>query len=386
MKIGVDASFLRKPGTGIGVVTTRVLRVLASLPEAENHQFVLYLDEDADTSYLPGERFKKRVFLPWWTRDDVPRRILWERQLPREVLSDGCEAFFSLSQSSTVFPKPRGIRHVMLVHDIIPFLFPAYQGKFTHRIHARRIESALPRADHLLAVSQTTKRDLSINIGIPEDRIDVAYPDCAPIFREEVTDDELDRVLRKHGLKAGYIYHGGGLEIRKNTEGLLRAYADLVNKRDDMPPLVISGKIHEKKNRLATDVHGLIRKLGIGERVKLLGFVPESDLPALYRGARCFVFPSRYEGFGLPVLEAMAIGTPVIAGRTAGAVPEIAGNSALLVDTETPSEIGGAIARLLDDPTVCENLIERGHERMKDFSWERFARIILSTIIQDTDV
>lgn len=386
MKIGIDASFLRKPGTGIGVVTEQALRVLSCLSEALEHRFVLYADGEIDSSYLPSERFEARVFLPWWKRDDVPRRILWERRLPKEALSDGCEAFLSLSQSAAVFPKVSGIRHTMLVHDIVPILFPEYLRKATNRRHAGMIENAIPKADHIVAVSKTTARDLVTNLGVPENRIVVASPDCLPIFRNPVSDDDLRRVLQAYDLKPGYIYHGGGLEIRKNTENLLRAYADLVGKRDDIPPLVISGKIHERKNRLATDVRSLIRKLGIGEHVKLLGFVPESDLPGLYKGARCFVFPSRYEGFGLPVLEAMAIGTPVIAGRISGAVPEIAGNAALLVDTEIPSEIGGAIERLLNDSTVCENLIERGHERMKDFSWERFAQIILSTIIQDTNV
>lgn len=381
MKIGIDASFLRKPGTGIGVVTEQTLRALLRIPESEAHRFVLYTDGMTDVSFLPANRFKIRIFLPFWKRDDVPRRILWERRLAREAMEDGCEVFVSLSQSATSFPVSSGIWHLMVVHDIIPFLFPAYLGKPTNRLHARLIASAISRADSILAVSETTRRDLSLNLGVPERRIAVAYPDCAPRFRKPVTDEEFGRVLDFYGLSRGYIYHGGGLEIRKNTEKLLCAYAELAKERKDLPPLVISGAIHSRKNRLATDVTGLIRKLDLGSRVRLLGFVPEEYLPALYRGASCFVFPSRYEGFGLPILESFSCGVPVVAGRTAGAVPEVAGNAALLVDTEKIPELVSAIGRLLDDGKLRDSLVERGFERVKEFSWSRFAEALLSSVV-----
>ncbi len=386
MKIGVDASFLRKPGTGIGVVTEQTLREFSRLPEALRHRFVLYSDGDVDIPYLPSERFETRVFLPWWRRDDVPRRILWERRLPKEAARDGCDAFLSLSQSATVFPKRLGIRHTMVVHDVVPLLFPEYRGRVTNRLHTGLIGRAVPRADRIVAVSETTKRELASVLDIPEGRILVASPDCLSIFRDPVSDGDLHRVMQAYNLESGYyIYHGGGLEIRKNTEGLLRAYAELLGKREDVPPLIISGKVHPKDNRLATDVSGLIRSLGLGDRVKLLGFVPEGDLPALYRGAVCFAYPSRYEGFGLPVVEAMAVGTPVLAGRDSGAIPEIVGDAALLVDIDRPEDIAAGLSRLLDSATFRADLVGRGKERVRDFSWRRFAETILNTLIPDRE-
>jgi len=383
MKIGVDASFLRKPGTGIGVVAEQTLRTFSRFPEAAQLRFVLYLDGETDIPYLPSDRFERRLFLPWWKRDDVPRRILWERGLARQATADGCEAFVSLSQSALIFPDRSSLRHVMVIHDIVPFLFPSYQAKMADRLHAGMIGKAVPRAQRILAVSETTKRDLVMNMGISEERIVTAYPDCPPVFRDPVSDGDIRRVLGKYGLEPGYIYHGGGLEVRKNTERLLRGYADIVKRRDAVPILVISGRIHARRNRLATDIRGLIRKLGLGDRVKPIGFVPEEDLPALYRSAVCFAFPSLYEGFGLPIVEAMAVGTPVLAGRTAGAVPEIAGNAALLVDTGRSEEIASGLGRLLDDPTFREKLIGRGKERSRDFSWERFAGTLLKTVMSD---
>lgn len=384
MTIGIDASFLRKPGTGVGQVTEQVLRTLASMPEAAMHQFVLYLEEYADISYLPGN-FTKRVFLPKWERDDIPRRYLWERMLAAKALEDRCDAFVSLSQSATVFPEVSGgsdgVRHLMVVHDIVPTLFPAYRRKLTSRIHSGAVADAIGKAERILAVSNTTKRDLMLNLGIPAEKITVSYPDCSKRFREPIPENDSFRVMKKYGLNQGYLYHGGGLEVRKNTGRLLCAYAELLKQRPELPPLVISGRIHDRRNRLATDVTGIVRKLKIQDHVKLLGFVPEEDLPALYRCALLFAFPSLYEGFGIPVLEAFAEGVPVLAGRTAGAVPEVAGHAALLVETQDVASIRTGLERLIDDVSFRNSLIEQGKARLKSFSWVTFVRTMLSECV-----
>ncbi len=380
MNIGIDASFLRKPGSGIGAVTEQALRALSRNPEAARHRFILYLEEYADLSFLPGN-FGKHVFLPRWNRDDVPRRILWERMLPTKVAEDGCNAFISLSQSAatfpTVLPASDGIRHLMVVHDIVPVLFPQYRGRFTNAIHSRLIIQAIAQVDRILAVSQTTRRDLIDTLHISSEKIAVAYPDCAPRFRDPIDASDAAGIVQRYGLVPGYIYHGGGLEIRKNTEKLLQAYAKLRSDRDDIPPLVISGKVHAASNRLATDVIGIIARLGLEDHVKLLGFVPEEDLPAFYRSALFFAFPSLYEGFGIPMVEAFAVGTPVLAGQSAGSVPEVAGDAALLIETSDVSAIEVGLERLIDDASFRDTLIERGKARIKDFSWDVFALALL---------
>jgi alpha-1,3-rhamnosyl/mannosyltransferase len=269
----------------------------------------------------------------------------------------------------------------MIVHDIVPLLFPEYRGKFSDRIRTWLTASAIRTADRIVAVSGTTKRDLASELGISDDRVSVAYPDCPPRFRLPVSGGDLDRVLRKYGLSPGYIYHGGGLEIRKNTEILLRAYAKLLAERDDLPPLVVSGRVHGSRNPLATDIEGSIERLGLADHVKTLGFVPEEDLPALYRGASFFAFPSLYEGFGIPLLEAFAVGTPVLAGDDSGSVPEIAEGAALLIGVRDASAVATGLERLLDDTSFREMLAERGRERVKDFSWDSFAGMILSEAV-----
>jgi glycosyltransferase involved in cell wall biosynthesis len=388
MKIGIDASFLRRPGTGIGQVTAHFLRKLAAFQSGDRPiEFFLYCEEEPEIGFALPENFEVKAFLPkWWKRDDVPRRMLWERELSKRASEDDCDIFLSLSQSATSF-KSYNLqatnyklpRHIMIVHDIIPRLFPEYLGTFTHRLHWRAVERGIRSADRIVAVSEQTKADLVSGLGIPEGKIGVVYPDCDPSFRSGATSDDILRVMKKYALEPGYIYHGGGLEIRKNAERLLRAYAELRRNRKDVPLLVISGKVFPASNKLATDVRGLVCEIGLEESVVVLGFVLDEDLPALYHSATFFIYPSLYEGFGLPVLEAFVSGTPVLAGR-AGSVPELAGDAALLVDPESEDAIRHGMEQLLNDTVLRESLSEKGRIRAKDFSWGTFTGKIIDCL------
>jgi glycosyltransferase involved in cell wall biosynthesis len=398
MKIGINASFLRKPGTGIGQVTENFLRVisqpsffggpgkswqfLAGLQEA---QYFLYTEEPVRKSF-PGH-FMARSFLPkWWKRDDVIRKWLWERQVAREAAEDGCDIFVSLYQSATEFGKWRvtngelqKIEHVMVVHDIIPRFFPEYLRTWTRRLHFRAVERGIARADRLVALSEYTKETIVSQLGIALEKIVVAPIGLSPTFDMVCTDDRMIAVLKRYDLERGYIYHGGGLEIRKNAEGVLRAYATLRRENQEkmeIPKLVISGKIYAKSNPLATDVVGLVAELGLQECVRLLGFVPEEDLPALYRGALFFVYPSSYEGFGLPPLEAMSQGTPVIVSNTSS-LPEVCGDAAVYVDLGHEGSLERGMRLLLIDMSRRSDLSARGMVQVKKFSWVPFVKAIL---------
>lgn len=412
MKIGINASFLRKPGTGIGQVTAHFLRKLAGFQIAdfksqngELPKFILYCEEVPKLDFELPENFEVKSFLPrWWKRDDVPRKWLWERELAKRAAKDKCDALLSLYQSATDFhamcliPHAHTPRHVMVVHDIIPAFFPEYLAKLSQRLHFRAIERAITRADRIVSVSEATKSDLLWHFSVSAKDIAVAYPDAGAQFARIPSEKEVKQVLEKYGLEPGYIYHGGGLEVRKNAEGLLEAYAKLIgkdtrnkaqgtstfqgssSKAQVIPPLVISGKIHAKSNKLATDVEGLVKKFGLGEKVKLLGFVPDEDLPALYRGAILFAYPSLYEGFGLPVLEAMRMGTPVLSSDTSS-LPEVGGDAVLYCDPKSDASIAAGIERLLGDAPLRETLSRKGMERSGAFSYDAFTRSILKTLL-----
>ena len=394
MKIGINASFLRKPGTGIGQVTANFLKKLAEYYvsgsmyqrdtqyKTHNAKYVLYSEEPVDWE-LP-ENFEVKSFLPkWWKRDDIMRKWLWEKQVAHEATKDGCDVFLSLYQSATVF-KPI-IKHIMIVHDIIPRLFPEYRGNFRQAFHWRMVERGIQKAEHIVAISQHTQSDLVREFGISEKKVSVAYLDSAPQFYTIPSETSVNDTLKKYGLTKGYIYHGGGLEVRKNSGKLLRAYAKLVLKHtqslgsarnDKVPPLVISGKIFPKTNQLATDVEGLVKELGLEENVKLLGFVPDQDLPSLYRGALFFVYPSLYEGFGLPVLEALRMGLPVLTSDTSS-LKEVGGEAALYVDPQNITGLALKMELLTMNETLRAALVSKSTAQTAQFSWENFTRKIL---------
>ncbi|MDP2837746.1 MAG: glycosyltransferase family 1 protein [Candidatus Moranbacteria bacterium] len=398
MRIGIDATFLRKPGTGIGQVTSNFLEKLEEFstrlpdgqvfnfqfPKNETVEFFIYTEDEFLGEKYP-ENFRFRSFLPrFWRRDDLIRKILWEKQVAREAQEDGCDIFLSLYQSTTIVP--RGMRHIMVVHDLIPALFPAYQGNMRQAWYWRLVERALRRAVEIVAVSEATRNNL-VEFGIAPEGITVIYPDVAPLFRKAVSPEENARVMKNYALTPGYIYHGGGLEIRKNTEQLLRAYALLVEKEKKgdlttpLPLLVISGKIFPESNRLATPVKSLLHEFNLEERVSLLGFVPEEDLPALYRNALFFAYPSLYEGFGLPVLEAIVMGTPVLSADTAS-LPEVAGDAALYVDATSVEAIASGMERLLWDATLRHTLQKNASHQATHFNWEHFVKQLLALLVK----
>ncbi|MFZ2299825.1 MAG: glycosyltransferase family 1 protein [Candidatus Moraniibacteriota bacterium] len=407
MNIGINASFLRKPGTGIGQVTANFLKELAECQSSnikyQNSEFFLYCEEEPKFDFILPENFHTRTFLPVWKRDDLIRKALWEKQVAHEAVTDGCDVFLSLYQSSTVFPASRIAqrtssvqKHVMVVHDIIPRLFPEYRGNMRQAFYWKAIERGIRTADHILAISEHTKSDLVRELQIPAEKISVAYLDVAPRFSRAIAPETVADILKKYDLRSGYIYHGGGLEVRKNAETLLRAYALLYAKNQEslpvrqaggirnqdnavIPPLVISGKIFEKTNALATDVRDLVEELGLQEKVKLLGFVPDEDLPALYRGALFFVYPSLYEGFGLPVLEALRMGVPVLSSN-ASSLPEVGGDTVLYVNPKNIQEMAAQMERLLADGVLRESLIARSASQAVQFSWRSFVEKTLAVL------
>lgn len=388
MRIGINASFVRKPSTGIGQVTVNFLKKLAA--QKTDDEYVLYLEEDLPKDIRLPKNFQKKIFLPsFWKRDDLIRKIIWEKYLlPKKIKGDGCEVFLSLYQCPTI--TTLDVDHIMVVHDIVPKLFPEYLNNFRKKKYWNLTEKAIGKADKILAVSSRTEKDLIQHLGIDPKKITVDYIDCDEIYRKEISPKTESRILKKYGLKPGYIYTGGGLEVRKNTEGTIRAYKHLLEKNrnehfiHEMPKLVISGKLLPQLAPLVTDVEKLVKELDLSQHVRILDFVPQADLPALYKNASMFVYPSFYEGFGLPVLEAMNVGTPVVTAKDSS-LPEIGQDGVLYCEPKDHKDIAMVMKNVLINPELRASLSARGRERAQKFSWENFIRKIsnIFEIIKD---
>lgn len=366
-KIGVNASFLRKPGTGLGQVTINALNELKK--QNREDEFVLYLEDGSDLNML--EKFEKKSFLPFWKRDDLIRKILWEKWLlPRKVRGDKCEKLISFYQCPTTI---RGVEHIMIVHDVIPKLFPEYLNNWRKKLYWKLTELAIKKAGKIVAISENTKKDLIEKLGIDESKIRVVNIDVDENYKKEISQEEGEAILEKYDLKSGYIYSGGGLEKRKGIDRLIRAYKKLVDKNNNIPDLVISGKMMPEMAPLIIDVEKLVRENNLEDKVKLLGFVPQEDLPAIYHKASVFVYPSQYEGFGMPVLEAMSQGVPVVASRNSSIV-EVGGDAVIYFDNE--DDMLEKIESILNDEKLREAFSKKGLIRSKVFSWKNFVSVV----------
>lgn len=376
MKIGINASFTRKSGSGIGQVTLNAIKALSVFDfkifdkntDNNNIEYILYLEKELDLE-LSGN-FKKNVFLPFYKRDDLIRKIIWEKYLlPKKVKKDGCDEFISFYQCPTIIKDK--IKHIMIVHDIIPELFPEYLDNWRKKIYWNLTKKAIGRADEIIAVSEHTKNDLIRYLAIDESKIKVRHIDVDKIYKKEVSEVDLNSAMKKYDLSPGYIYSGGGLEKRKNIDSLLRAYKIILEKNQNIPDLVISGKLMPELSPLIIDVEKLVKELGLEAKVKLLGFVSQHDLPAIYKNAKVFVYPSLYEGFGLPPLEAMHQGVPILCSDRSS-LREVVGEAGVFFNPENIEELAEKLISLLADQNLQQELSRKSLEQAKNFSWEKF--------------
>jgi glycosyltransferase involved in cell wall biosynthesis len=260
-----------------------------------------------------------------------------------------------------------GARTVVTVHDAFPWSCPGTSTLLETLIYRYWLPRLLPRVDAVITVSQASRRDITRYLPVPQDKVHVVYNGVDRGFRPEVA-DAASLSLVQPGLSPGYILAYGAAPRRKNLAGALRGYARL-RAEMEVPPLVVIGGKGGQEHRLAP----LLQELDLVGRVIFTGYVPNEDLPALYRGASLFVFPSLYEGFGLPPLEAMACGTPVVCSNTSS-LPEVVGDAALTVDPTDVEALAGAMQRVLSDRDLAQDLRRRGLERAAGFNWERTAR------------
>jgi glycosyltransferase involved in cell wall biosynthesis len=230
------------------------------------------------------------------------------------------------------------------------------------------------RAAHIITVSEFSRRDLMETYGIAPERITVTPEGGAPQGFAPTAAAEIERVRAHYKIEGDYILAVGSIQPRKNLARLLRAYSSLLQRRvrANLPHLVLVGK----RAWLYEETIRSVGNLGLKQNVTFTGYVPEGDLPALYSGALCFVYPSYFEGFGLPPLEAMKCGAPVITGNQTS-LPEVVGDAGLMVDPFDTEALAEAIRRVIDDADLRQTLRERGFNRARMFDWRETARLTI---------
>ncbi len=371
MHVVLDARYLSHLQSGVGFYTQRLLTGLAAIDRENRYTCVvakggpgLPVSQPNLASWSTRISFENHVTGDLWLLAYLPLRL---RALHADVYH-GPAVFLPLIKL--------GYRTVVTVHDLVSFLFPETVPR-KYSLYMRLMTRLATRsADRIIAVSNATREDLRRRLGIPADKIVVIHEAVAPEFGIPPAPGVVEAVTRRYGIRLPYCLFVGNLEPRKNLSRLIEAFALVKSSR--LPDvgayqLVLAGT----RAWLHSGIFRAVEAHGLRSQVVFTGYVPPADLPALYAGAACFIFPSVYEGFGLPVLEAMAAGTPVIASR-AGAIPEVAGDAALLVDASRPQEIAEAMAAVLTDGVLRARLAVAGGVRARAFNWESVARQTLA--------
>lgn len=277
-------------------------------------------------------------------------------------------------------PLTPALPMVITVHDLIPLLLPAYRTSRAMRWYMQAMKWSLRRADRLLAVSEFTKANIERVLGVPGHKIVVTYQGVGAGYRPQ-PQAAIAAIRERSHINAPYIYYIGGFDVRKNVTTALRAFAQVRRQHNERVLCVIGGKLPTERRALFPDIHKIILEERIASDVVLLGAVSEADNAALMSGCRAFVFPSDYEGFGLPPLEAMRCGAPVLASATTS-VGEVVGDGGLLLPPNDVDAWTQALVRVLSDQDLRSDLGQRGLARAQTFDWNTTAQKTLAAYAQ----
>jgi glycosyltransferase involved in cell wall biosynthesis len=338
-----------------GGISRVIYHLLAELGrDPRGHMFDVFAPEAPQANGWSGVHFHatgRRTVRP-------PVRIAWEQTVfPQRLRSIEPNLVHGMAYALPIGWSGPG---VVTIYDLSFLRFPKAFNAANRIYLAATTRATARRARRVLTISEHARRDIVRLLNVPEERIDVTYPAAEERYRLLAERDvEAFRMVR--GLPEAFIFALGTLEPRKNVVGLLQAYARL---REPRPPLYVAGGTGWR----FSPIFDTVRQLRLTDCVHFVGFVPEDELPLWYNAARLFAFPSLYEGFGLPVLEAMACGTPVITS-TAASLPEVGGKAAILTPPEDTDRIAQEMQRVLDDPQLQMELRTAGRIQASRFSW-----------------
>ena len=366
MRIGYDAkrAFLNR--TGLGNYSRWLIRSLASCYPGNSY----YL-------YTPKVDAGKRIDFPGDLKNTItvlPKKkafsSLWRSfGIVKNLEQDHIELYHGLSHELPTGITKKGIKSVVTIHDLIFMRFPEYFGLISRTIYGIKVKYACRIADKIIAISERTKTDLVELLNIPADKINVIYQGCDDSFKSIASDSQKRSVAEKYNLPSEFILSIGTIEKRKNLLQLIQAMPGL-NRRIK---LVVIGR----ETDYAAQVKQAITDLNLKDEVMFLKAVPFTDLPVIYQLAKVFVYPSRYEGFGIPVLEALCSGTPVIAA-TGSCLEEAGGPDSLYVGPDDANALTAQLNLVLGDQNLRQKMVDRGKEYSANFEDKKLMNQVMS--------
>jgi len=384
MRLAVNAWFWDSPTTGSGQYTRRLVEGLVALDADLQIALVIPAEKTPDAKY----RMQAAAYPASPTLHPVPCSPsnlgkVWFEQVAfpracRRLKADVAHVPYWAPPLAPPVPT------IVTIHDLIPLLLREYRGGPLARLYTALVSSTAHNAALVLTDSQASQRDIIAHLKLPAGRVHVVYlaaderyaPSPGGGRREVKGGRQTPR--QRSDLPPRYVLYLGGFDVRKNVETVLRTYRWVGPTIGQECPLVIAGRLPERDTPFTPHPRRLAREQGLDARfVHFTGVVDEEDKPTLYRGAVAFIFPSRYEGFGLPPLEALACGTPVV-GSDVASIPEVVGNAGVLLPPDDAEGMAGALIQLATDDDFRAELSRRALAQAAHFSWERTARETLA--------
>ena len=393
--IGLDAKRIVRNATGLGSYGRTLVNDLLRTA-ADDYLFRLYAPDEGredlrqqvlqhpNLSFCypkgdpPQPSLKREVdsslFTPFPSRARLPvafhSSLFWRTfGIVRDLLRDGVQLYHGLSGELPVGIRKRGIKTVVTIHDLIFLRHPEYYKWIDRKIYAWKFRRTLKEADLIIAISECTKRDIIHYGHVPEEKIRLVYQSCSTWFKQHVGDDQCQKVNARYELPNRYVIHVGTIEERKN---ILLAVKALPLLPEDLHLVVVG-----RQKPYAQQVLSEARRLGVDTRLHLLQGVPNADLPALYQMAEACVYPSRYEGFGIPIIEAIQSGLPVVA-CTGSCLEEAGGPSCLYVSPDDPAALASALLQVLKGAEGREARILQSQEYVRRFEGTDVASQVLA--------
>jgi len=367
MHLAVNGYFWDRPNSGTGQYTRQLVRHLLQM--VSDLQVTLVYPRFQESS-VPDDLLGAIDLRPVPTRRGHLAKVYFEQfQFPRLCRAVGADIAHVPYWGG---PLKSPIPLVVTVHDITTHLVREYRRSFWARTYNALVSASTRGADHVITDSLSSKNDIAGHLSVPEQRISVIHLAAGSNFTSQPELVVDMAIHRKYNLPDSYILYLGGYEVHKNVTTLLLAYTYAAEALGADYPLVLAGKKPARSTATFPDYDAYIRQLGIEDQVRWIGLVEEGDKPAVYRGASCFVFLSRHEGFGLPPLEAMACGVPVVASDCTS-LPEVVGDAAFTLDPDDEKQIGGSIIATVVQPDLANEMKQKGLAQAARFSWEKTA-------------
>jgi glycosyltransferase involved in cell wall biosynthesis len=369
-RVGLDALFFEQPMTGSGQYATQLWPRLAAAYPQFDMLAVAPADAPPAVKVLAGARLRKAP-IPRLSRRS--RKVYWEQVAQPRLAAPSSLDLMHVPYFAA--PVVQRVPYVVTIHDVIPLVSPAYRGSRAMRAYLQLVSRTVRKVRLILTDSEYSRREIGTMLGIPQERI-LAIPlaAAAEFLAPEGSQQEqaATRLRKRFALAGPFIFNVGGFDVRKRLDVLVEAFALAVPSLPDGTALVIAGRPHTGNPALYPPLDPLVRRLGVGERVRFIGFVSEEDKRDLFWAAAAYAYTSEYEGFGLSPLEALACGTPVVCSNRTS-LPEVVGAAGLLVEP-TPQAVAASLIRILTNVQLRERLARAGPEQAARFSWDRTAK------------